>query len=199
MPSEQATPLVGRDLAYSSCSTRLNVSLGNYALDAMLTVASPFPSSEKLRILCPPPFPLLIYSFSVFPVVATPAGLLLLKFESTLLSVLSLCLLSALDAMSLIPLMAVLGVPTLMHSAHLVRVLATPFAHISARFSRMLFAPFALPFALILPLLGAVLSVPLFLVLAMVGANSLKISSSILSCPLASSDGVFVRHPSIIS
>ena len=160
-------------------------------------VAAPIPISEELRILCPSSLAPPVYSFSVVPIIAASTGSLLLKFESTLFSVLSLCLIAALNAVSLIPLMASLCVPTLMHPPHLVRVLSAPFTQIGPGFSRMLLSPSSLPSALILALAGQMLSVPFLLVFALVGAivrNPPRVTQSALPVSSASVCRVFVRH-----
>ncbi len=172
MASEQAPPLLWRNLTFSSSSAGLNVSLRNDPRKMMLAVAFPLPNAKRhwiLGPLCLAPF---IDSFSIFPIVSAPARPLLLDLKSPLLSVLSLCPLAQLYAVSLIPLAAVLGIPTLMHAVDLARVLSAPFATIGTRFSRVLLAPPGFPLALILTLVRKVFSVPLLLILALVGPVS---------------------------
>lgn len=140
---------------------------------------------------------LLVYFFSVFRVPAPPASSLLLKFESTLLSICAPSLFPELRAMFLAPLVTMFGVPPVMHPAHFVRISSTPFTHVRAAFAGMVFAPFALPVALIFAPLSKVFLVPVFLVLALVGAVAGKprrIGESALPRSSAPVRKILVRH-----
>src|SRR5260370_16898199 len=135
MASEQAPPLLWRNLTFSSSSAGVNVSLRNDPRKTMLAVAFPLPNAKRhwiLGPLCLAPF---IDSFSIFPIVSAPARPLLLDLKSPLLSVLSLCPLAQLYAVSLIPLAAVLGIPTLIHPLHLPPAISPPFPPIAPPFS----------------------------------------------------------------
>jgi hypothetical protein len=177
MSLKQATPLIWRYCSFRTGSFGLNISLGNYALNAMPGIAPLLPIFIKLRVAEAVLSSFRIDPLPIFPVVPAPTSQLLLQLTTSLFSICSPCLFPAPDAVFLVPLAPTLGVPTAIHLAHFVRIILAPCTSRRTKFARMSLPPSLHQLTMMLPLHGMI-SQPSLLVLALIGAiasNPLRI------------------------
>jgi hypothetical protein len=126
MPLAQKEPLFLSNYAGGAGPPGLDVSLRNDPFEPVLAITPFLPRSIKVWVSGALLAGLLVYSYSVLPVVSASPGSLLREIKAAFLSVVAPCLPTTLRAMPSGPQAPMLFVPSLVHAADFVRIRLSP-------------------------------------------------------------------------